>query len=90
MSDERYTVILGDRRYAIHRKWARLPLGQSFGFLYIPAFGADWRALIMQSVDRTRVLNTGVGSRVLASQSSSRWPCPAQARPWRKYWFWLE
>ena len=23
MSDERYTVILGDRRYAIHRKWAQ-------------------------------------------------------------------
>ena len=33
MSDERYTVILGDRRYAIHRKWARLPPGESFGFL---------------------------------------------------------
>jgi DNA-binding beta-propeller fold protein YncE len=33
MSDERYTVILGDRRYAVHRKWARLPAGQSFGFI---------------------------------------------------------
>jgi peptidylglycine monooxygenase len=33
MSDERYTVLLGDRRYAIHRKWARLPAGESFGFL---------------------------------------------------------
>ena len=33
MSDERYIVILGDRRYAIHRKWARLPAGESFGFL---------------------------------------------------------
>ena len=33
MSDERYTVILGDRRYAIHRKWAKLPAGESFGFL---------------------------------------------------------
>jgi peptidylglycine monooxygenase len=32
MSDERYTVILGDRRYAIHRKWAR-PEGKGFGFL---------------------------------------------------------
>ena len=32
MSDERYTVILGDRRYAIHRKWAK-PEGQGFGFL---------------------------------------------------------
>ncbi|MBS0518814.1 MAG: peptidase [Proteobacteria bacterium] len=33
MSDERYTVILGDRRYAVHRNWARLPAGQEFGFL---------------------------------------------------------
>jgi DNA-binding beta-propeller fold protein YncE len=33
MSDERYTVILGDRRYAVHRKWARLPTGESFGFI---------------------------------------------------------
>ena len=33
MSDERYTVLLGDRRYAIHRKWAKLPAGESFGFL---------------------------------------------------------
>jgi peptidylglycine monooxygenase len=33
MSDERYTVVLGDRRYAVHRKWARLPAGESFGFL---------------------------------------------------------
>jgi len=31
MSDERYTVILGDRRYAIHRKWAKPARG--FGFL---------------------------------------------------------
>ena len=31
MSDERYTVVLGDHRYAIHRKWARPT--QPFGFL---------------------------------------------------------
>ena len=31
MSDERYTVVLGDRRYAIHRKWARP--ARPFGFL---------------------------------------------------------
>ncbi|HEY2875103.1 MAG TPA: hypothetical protein VGJ56_24470 [Reyranella sp.] len=31
MSDERYTVILGDRRYAIHRKWAKPK--KPFGFL---------------------------------------------------------
>jgi len=33
MSNELQTVILGDRRYAVHRKWARLPSGESFGFL---------------------------------------------------------
>ena len=33
MSDEGYTVILGDRRYAVHRKWARLPAGEGFGFI---------------------------------------------------------
>ena len=31
MSDERYTVLLGDRRYAIHRKWAKP--ARPFGFL---------------------------------------------------------
>jgi len=31
MSDERYTVVLGDRRYAVHRKWARP--STPFGFL---------------------------------------------------------
>ncbi|MFO1081270.1 MAG: hypothetical protein U1E23_11690 [Reyranellaceae bacterium] len=33
MSDEPYVVLLGDRRYAVHRKWARLPAGDSFGFV---------------------------------------------------------
>lgn len=33
--------------------------GQGFAFLYIPALGPGWRALIMQGVDRTSVLNTG-------------------------------
>ena len=47
--------------------------GQSFGFLYIPAFGADWRALIMQSVDRTSVLNTG---------AVGHYTQPASALPW--------
>ncbi len=47
--------------------------GQSFGFLYIPALGADWRALIMQSVDRTRVLNTG---------AVGHYTDPASAMPW--------
>lgn len=47
--------------------------GQSFGFLYIPALGADWRALIMQSVDRTSVLNTG---------AVGHYTDPASALPW--------
>jgi sortase A len=47
--------------------------GQSFGFLYIPAFGDGWRALIMQSVDRTSVLNTG---------AVGHYTSPASALPW--------
>jgi len=48
MSDERYTVILGDRRYAIHRKWARLPAGQSFGFLSDLMVDAEGRVHVAQ------------------------------------------
>ena len=47
--------------------------GQSFGFLYIPAFGPDWRALIMQSVDRTRVLNTGAVGHYTQPPSALPW-----------------
>jgi len=47
--------------------------GQGFGFLYIPALGADWRALIMQSVDRASVLNTG---------AVGHYTDPASALPW--------
>jgi len=47
--------------------------GQSFGFLYIPALGDGWRALIMQSVDRTSVLNTG---------AVGHYTVPASALPW--------
>jgi LPXTG-site transpeptidase (sortase) family protein len=47
--------------------------GQSFGFLYIPALGGDWRALIMQSTDRTSVLNTG---------AVGHYTSPASALPW--------
>src|SRR5258708_32367615 len=48
MSDERYTVILGDRRYAIHRKWARLPAGQSFGSLSDLMVEAEARVHVAQ------------------------------------------
>jgi sortase A len=50
-----------------------IPSGQSFGFLYIPALGTDWRALIMQSTDRTSVLNTG---------AVGHYTEPASALPW--------
>ncbi len=53
MSDEPYTVILGDRRYAIHRHWARLPAGQSFGFLSDLMVDGDGRVHVAQrSTDR--------------------------------------
>lgn len=48
MSDERYTVLLGDRRYAVHRKWARLPAGESFGFLSDLAVDAEGRVHVAQ------------------------------------------
>jgi len=48
MSDERYTVILGDRRYAVHRKWAKLPAGESFGFLSDLAVDGEGRVHVAQ------------------------------------------
>jgi 6-bladed beta-propeller len=48
MSDERYTVLLGDRRYAIHRKWARLPRGENFGFLSDLAVDGEGRVHVAQ------------------------------------------
>jgi sortase A len=70
---------------ALLRTWATVPVpaaaqpsdalanGESFGFVYIPAFGADWRALIMQSTDRNTVLNTGAVGHYVQ---------PASALPW--------
>ena len=46
MSDERYTVILGDRRYAVHRKWARPE--QPFGFLSDLMVDDDGRVHVAQ------------------------------------------
>ena len=42
---------------------------------------------VIRTVTATRALNTGVGSLVLASQSSASRPSPASARPCSKYWF---
>jgi peptidylglycine monooxygenase len=46
MSDERYTVILGDRRYAIHRKWAKPK--KPFGFLSDLMVDGDGRVHVAQ------------------------------------------
>ncbi|UYN95164.1 MAG: 6-bladed beta-propeller [Enhydrobacter sp.] len=48
MSDEAYTVILGDRRYAVHRKWARLPPGDAFGFISDVMVDGDGRVHVAQ------------------------------------------
>ena len=56
MSDEAYTVILGDRRYAVHRKWAQLPAGMSFGFI------SD---LVVDGEGRVHVAQRGTGQPVL-------------------------
>src|SRR4029450_5110579 len=63
MSDERYTVILGDRRYAIHRKWARLPAGESFGFL---------SALMVDREGRVHVAQRGTDRPVLVFDRDGR------------------
>lgn len=50
-----------------------LPNAQSFAFVYIPAFGPDWRALVMQGVDRETVLNTGAVGHYSGPGTSFPW-----------------
>jgi sortase A len=47
--------------------------GTSFGFLYIPALGPGWRALLTQGTERDQVLNTG---------AVGHYSSPATAMPW--------
>ena len=61
MSDERYTVILGDRRYAIHRKWAKPERG--FGFL------SD---LMVDGAGRVHVAQRGMDQPVLVFDRDGR------------------
>jgi len=61
MSDERYTVILGDRRYAIHRKWAKPE--QGFGFL------SD---LMVDGAGRVHVAQRGMDQPVLVFDRDGR------------------
>jgi hypothetical protein len=67
MSDEHYTVLLGDRRYAVHRKWARLPAGESFGFLSDLAVDSEGYLHVAQrGTDRPVLVFAGDG-RLLGS-----------------------
>jgi sortase A len=50
-----------------------IPAGTGFAFLYIPALGPDWRALIMQGTDRTTVLNTGAVGHYTDPDSAMPW-----------------
>jgi sortase A len=47
--------------------------GTSFGFLYVPALGPGWRALLTQGTERTQVLNTG---------AVGHYSDPSTAMPW--------
>jgi LPXTG-site transpeptidase (sortase) family protein len=47
--------------------------GTPFGFLYIPALGPGWRALIAQGTERAQVLNSG---------AVGHYSSPATAMPW--------
>ncbi|HSI01559.1 MAG TPA: 6-bladed beta-propeller [Reyranella sp.] len=61
MTDERYTVILGDRRYAIHRKWAKP--AKAFGFL------SD---LMVDGAGRVHVAQRGMDQPVLVFDRDGR------------------
>jgi len=67
MSDERYTVLLGERRYAVHRKWARLPAGESFGFLSDLAVDGEGRVHVAQRGTDRPVLVFDPGGKLLGS-----------------------
>jgi len=67
MSDERYTVLLGERRYAVHRKWAKLPAGESFGFLSDLAVDGEGRVHVAQRGTDRPVLVFDRGGKLLGS-----------------------
>ena len=46
--DERQTVVLGDRTYAVHRDWAQWPPNVPQGFLSEVAVGSDGRVFALQ------------------------------------------
>ncbi len=82
MSDERYTVILGDRRYAIHRKWAKLPAGESFGFPVRPDGRRRGRAHVAQrGTDRPVLVFDRDGRLTGTWGEGRRWPSRTTSTP---------
>lgn len=51
MTKERLIVVIGDRHYALHRDWAKLPAGQSFGFLSDVAVDSNGHVHVGQRSD---------------------------------------
>lgn len=51
MSHETLVVALGERRYAVHRGWARLPEGEAFGFVSDLAVDGDGNLHVGQRSD---------------------------------------
>ena len=82
MSDERYTVMLGDRRYAMHRKWAKLPSGRE---LRLPV-GPDGRRRGPCACGATRHRSAGTGVRPRrpvdrAAGARAHWPSRITSPP---------
>ena len=83
MSDENYTVILGDRRYAIHRKWAKLPAGESFGFLSDLMVDGEGRVHVAQRGTDRPVLVFGRDDKLCSSWGEGTLAEPHYLNPGR-------
>lgn len=64
MAKERLIVVLGDRRYAVHRDWAKLPAGQSFGFLSDVAVDSSGHVHVGQRSDPPMLVFDSTGQLV--------------------------
>jgi DNA-binding beta-propeller fold protein YncE len=64
MAQEALVVMLGDRRYAVHRNWARLPHGQEFGFLSDVAVDSKGNVHVGQRTDPPMTVFSRDGSLV--------------------------
>jgi DNA-binding beta-propeller fold protein YncE len=66
MTRETLIVVLGDRRYAVERDWAKLPDGQAFGFLSDVAVDSKGVVHVGQRTD-TPMMAFGPGGKFLRS-----------------------